>query len=71
METEAAEYTAQLLKTHNYVVVVGGLGFGKTAILRHIALKLLNEQNFDIIPEVTSPVDILEYLHPNRKQVWW
>lgn len=70
METEATKYTANLLKTNNYVIVFGGLGFGKTAILRHIALKLLNEENYDIIPRVTSPVEIIEYLHPSRKQVF-
>ncbi|CAC5423676.1 unnamed protein product [Mytilus coruscus] len=70
VETEAEKYTANLLNNNNYVIVFGGLGFGKTAILRHIALKLLNEENYDIIPKVSSPVDIIEYLHPDRKQVF-
>lgn len=58
------------MRNHNYAVVVGGLGFGKTAILRHIALKLCNKENYDIIPKVWSPLEIKEYAHPGRKQIF-
>ncbi|CAG2246552.1 unnamed protein product [Mytilus edulis] len=70
VDTKAAQNTANLLKTNNYVIVFGGLGVGKTAILRHIALKFLNVENYDIIPRVRTPVDIIKYLHPDRKQIF-
>lgn len=70
VETKATRYTEEMLRANNFCIVVGGLGFGKTAILRHLALKLLNEENYDVIPKVMSPLDIIGYLHPHRKQVF-
>ncbi|CAC5398305.1 unnamed protein product [Mytilus coruscus] len=70
VETKATKYTEEMLRANNFCIVVGGLGFGKTAILRHLALKLLYEENYDIIPKVMSPLDIIDYLHPHRKQIF-
>ncbi|CAC5376413.1 unnamed protein product [Mytilus coruscus] len=58
------------LKESNCVLVVGRSGNGKSTIIRHIALKLLNEEGFDVIPIVLDPTTILQYHNPDRNQLF-
>ncbi|XP_063416276.1 uncharacterized protein LOC134697920 [Mytilus trossulus] len=62
IETEAAKSIEQLLQTNSHVIVVGGHGSGKTAIIRHIALKLIREQKYDNVAELNCFSDLLNIL---------
>ncbi|CAC5415466.1 unnamed protein product [Mytilus coruscus] len=68
--TKGANRIDEILCTHNCVLVVGRLGNGKSAIIRHIALKLFYKDGYDIVPIVLDPTTILQYHKPERKQVF-
>ncbi|XP_063416307.1 ankyrin repeat and KH domain-containing protein 1-like [Mytilus trossulus] len=59
-----------MLKENNCVLVVGHSGNGKSAIIRHIALKHFNEDGYDIIPTGVAPTTILKYHNPERNQIF-
>lgn len=58
------------LKTDNCVLVIGISGNGKSSILRHLALKLRAEDNYDIIPIVLGPGNILTFRNERQNQVF-
>ncbi|CAC5390765.1 unnamed protein product [Mytilus coruscus] len=60
----------QRLKTDNCVLVIGISGNGKSSILRHLALKLKADDNYEIIPIVLGPVNILTFRNERRKLVF-
>ncbi|VDI11425.1 Hypothetical predicted protein [Mytilus galloprovincialis] len=66
-ETKASELVYNKVKDCSCTLVTSNSGFGKTAIIRHIALKLKSE-GFEIVP-VESPEDIIKY-KLNKKQVF-
>ena len=49
--------------------IIGGPGSGKTAMARHIALRLQTEKQFDIVP-VSSPSGIIQYGHADCMQLF-
>lgn len=60
----------EILREKNCVLVVGHSRNGKSAIIRHIALKLFNEDGYDIVPIVLDPTTILQYHNAERKQIF-
>lgn len=68
--TSATKKIEDELKKKNCVLVVGRSGNGKSAIIRHIALKLFNEDGYDVIPIVLDPFTILQYHDPGKKQLF-
>lgn len=59
-----------MLKENNCVLVTGLSGDGKSAIIRHIALKHFIDDGFDIVPTVGDPATILKYHNPKRNQIF-
>lgn len=66
-ETKGSEFVFDKVKDHSCILVTSSLGFGKTATIRHIALKLQRE-GFEIVP-VEIPNDIIKY-KTKQKQVF-
>ncbi|CAC5414179.1 unnamed protein product [Mytilus coruscus] len=66
-ETMGSELVHDKVKDCNCIVVTSNLGLGKTATIRHIALKFKLE-GFEIVP-VESPMDIIKY-KTNKKQMF-
>ncbi|XP_071124061.1 uncharacterized protein [Mytilus edulis] len=60
----------QRLKTDNCVLVIGISGNGKSSSLRHLALKLKDKDNYEILPIVLGPVNILTFRNVWRNQVF-
>ncbi|VDI23911.1 Hypothetical predicted protein [Mytilus galloprovincialis] len=70
VDTRAARYTLSSLQSNNCLLVTGSSGTGKSFIVHHIALHLLNKEGYEIIPFVTGPSDIIHYYDPKKKQVF-
>lgn len=67
--TRVTRKIEKMLKEKNCVLVIGSSGSGKSAIIRHLALKLFNEDGFDIVPNVL-PNTVVQYYNPERKQIF-
>jgi ankyrin repeat protein len=67
---ETGGFTAalEMVKSKNYMTIIGGPGSGKTATARHIALQL-EKQGWEIVP-VCKLEDIIEYGDKDHKQVF-
>lgn len=73
IRTKASDDISKLLQDNNCVFVVGRPGSGKSSILRHIALRHVEEhttEDFDIIPVVIEPSKVLEFYHERRNQIF-
>ncbi|XP_063426863.1 uncharacterized protein LOC134710434 [Mytilus trossulus] len=66
-ETKGTRLVYDKVKDCNCILVTSNSGLGKTATIRHIAIKLKME-GFEIVP-VESPDDIIKY-KTNKKQVF-
>ncbi|XP_052085777.1 uncharacterized protein LOC127723254 isoform X1 [Mytilus californianus] len=66
-ETRGSELVYDKIKSCCCILVTASSGFGKTAIIRHIAFKFKLE-GFEIVP-IESPEDIIIY-KTNKKQVF-
>ena len=67
---ETGGFTAVLnmVKSKNYMTIIGGPGSGKTATARHIALQL-EEQGWEVVP-VCGLEEIIQYGDRDHKQVF-
>lgn len=70
IETTATHQIYEKLKRDSCVLVVALEGNGKSSTVRHIALKLKEQEQYEIIPIVLSPFTIFEFLNRNRKQIF-
>ncbi|VDI38292.1 Hypothetical predicted protein [Mytilus galloprovincialis] len=66
--TTASEYVFRCLKKENCVSVVGSPGVGKSAVTRHVALKM-KEQGYTLTP-ITVPTDIRDFYQPGQQTVF-
>ncbi|CAG2205941.1 unnamed protein product [Mytilus edulis] len=66
-ETKGTEFVYDKVKESDCMLVTSNSGLGKTATIRHIALKL-QQEGFKIVP-IESPDDIIKY-KTNQKQVF-
>ncbi|XP_071149836.1 uncharacterized protein [Mytilus edulis] len=66
-ETQGSKLVGDKINDFNCLVVTSNSGLGKTATIRHIALKL-KYKGFEIVP-VESPEDIIKY-KTNKKQLF-
>lgn len=57
-----------LLRKHSSLTVAGNAGCGKTALIRHLALRLMSE-GFEIVP-VIEPKTIVDFHDETKKQVF-
>lgn len=63
-------YVQKQLRTYNCAIIVGEPGSGKSSLLRHTAIELCNNDDFDVIPVVLEPSSILQYYNCERKQIF-
>ena len=57
-----------MVKSKNYMIIIGRPGSGKTATARHIALQL-EKQRWEVVP-VLKLEDIIEYGDKDQEQVF-
>ncbi|VDI30230.1 Hypothetical predicted protein [Mytilus galloprovincialis] len=65
IKTRAAKLVFKCIKEHNCVTITASSGVGKTAILRHVALQMAEEE-FNVLL-VTEPCDIVRFYNPREK----
>lgn len=68
--TMATHALFKSLERDSCAFVVGIAGNGKSSIIRHIALKLKRQENYEIVPIVLSPEIIFEFRNRDRKQIF-
>ena len=68
VKTMATEIYTELVHNSISITLVGNPGIGKTSLMRHIALQLVNI-GYDIVP-IHSPYKLLQYFNPSCKQVF-
>lgn len=69
VETHSFPQMLNKVQSKPYITFVGAPGSGKTATARHIALKLQEEEGYDILP-IKDIKDIITYCDPNYQQVF-
>ncbi|VDI06582.1 Hypothetical predicted protein [Mytilus galloprovincialis] len=70
LETRATHHILESLPSHNCIVVTGSSGCGKSSNIHHAALHLRDSLEYEIIPVLTGPTDIMNYYNRNKKQVF-
>lgn len=68
-ETRNFQAMLQRVKDQPYITFVGTPGSGKSATVHHIALKLQDKDEYEILP-IVDIKDIQDYCDPNNKQVF-
>ncbi|XP_076087982.1 uncharacterized protein LOC143058366 [Mytilus galloprovincialis] len=69
-ETRAMRHILESLSSHNCIVVTGSSGCGKSSNIHQAALHLRDSLEYEIIPVLTGPTDIMNYYNENKKQVF-
>lgn len=69
-QTTASKKLEEKIKERNCVLVVGDSGDDKTSLIRHFAVKLWLEEDYDIVPIVMVPLIIRNFYNADRKQVF-
>ena len=67
-ETEGYTAVLDMVKSKNYMIIIGGSGSGKTATARHIALQL-EKKGWEVVP-VCKLKDIIQYGDRDHEQVF-
>ena len=67
--TMASEHVLNCLTSNSCVTVTGGSGVGKTATVRHVALRMKQEKGYDIVP-IASPKDIRDFFTRGKPTVF-
>ncbi|CAG2251751.1 unnamed protein product [Mytilus edulis] len=70
LETRATRHIIESLPSHNCIVVTGSSGCGKSSNIHQAALHLRDSLEYEIIPVLTGPTDIMNYYNENKKQVF-
>lgn len=73
IETKVSMDVFERLEKGNCICLVGRPGSGKSSIIRHVALKFVEDyavEDFDIIPVVLEPSNILQYYNERRNQIF-
>ncbi|CAC5412671.1 unnamed protein product [Mytilus coruscus] len=60
INTRAAQYVLECIKENSCVTITASSGVGMTATLRHVALQMAEEEEYDVLM-VTEPGDILRF----------
>ncbi|VDI48498.1 Hypothetical predicted protein [Mytilus galloprovincialis] len=68
IETNGAISVLKCIKEKGCIVVTGSSGVGKSALVRHVALKMQYE-DFDILP-VSNPSQIINWFNPSKKNLF-
>ncbi|XP_071159016.1 E3 ubiquitin-protein ligase DZIP3-like [Mytilus edulis] len=66
IDTRAAQYVLKCIKENSCVTITASSGVGKTATLRHVALQMTKEEEYDVLI-VTEPSEIVRFYNPNKK----
>ncbi|CAG2254652.1 unnamed protein product [Mytilus edulis] len=67
LETRATHHILDLYP-HNCIVVTGSSGCGKSSTIHHAALHLRDSLEYEIIPVLTGPTDIMNYYNRNKNK---
>ncbi|XP_063412664.1 uncharacterized protein LOC134695365 [Mytilus trossulus] len=70
VKTRATHHILWSLYLDNCIVVTGSSGCGKSANIHHAALILRDEFQYEIIPVLAGPTDIINYYNENKRQVF-
>ncbi|XP_063412659.1 ankyrin-1-like [Mytilus trossulus] len=70
VETRATHHILRSLLLKNCIFVTGSSGCGKSSNIHHAALHLRDSFEYEIIPVLTGPTDIIKYYNENKKQVF-
>ncbi|VDI29459.1 Hypothetical predicted protein, partial [Mytilus galloprovincialis] len=68
INTRAAQHVLKCIKENSCVTITASAGVGKTAILRHVALQM-SEEEYEIL-YVFDPFDIMRFYNPNQKTLF-
>ncbi|CAC5366874.1 unnamed protein product [Mytilus coruscus] len=68
VETKAAKHVLECVEENRCVTITASSGVGKTATLRHVALKM-ETAGYNVLP-VTKPHDIVSFYDPNQKTLF-
>ncbi|XP_071176312.1 uncharacterized protein [Mytilus edulis] len=68
INTRAAQYVLECIKENRCVTITASSGVGKTATIRHVALRMA-EEGYDVLI-VSEPGDILRFYNPNKKTLF-
>ncbi|XP_071138271.1 uncharacterized protein [Mytilus edulis] len=68
--TRATRHILRSLLSSSCIVVSGSSGCGKSANIHHIALRLHHRYDYEIIPVLEGPLDILHFYDMNKRQVF-
>lgn len=68
VKTMDTDIYTELVHNSISITLVGNPGIGKTSLMRHIALQLVNI-GYDIVP-IHSPSKLIQYFNPSSKQVF-
>ncbi|XP_076106884.1 uncharacterized protein LOC143075380 [Mytilus galloprovincialis] len=69
VETRAAKCVLKCIKENSCVTVTASSGVGKTSSLQNVALKMKEEEGYDILP-ITNPNDVIQFYNPNQKTLF-
>ncbi|CAG2226744.1 unnamed protein product [Mytilus edulis] len=67
-ETRATRHILESLPSHNCIVVTGSSGCGKSSNIHQAALHLRDSLEYEIIPVLTGPTDIMNYYNENKNK---
>ncbi|XP_052087466.1 ankyrin-3-like [Mytilus californianus] len=68
VETRASKHVMKKIQENSCVIITGSSGVGKTATLRHVALKMADEGYDILLP--TCPNDIVTFYNPDKKTLF-
>lgn len=68
-ETHSFEKIFSIVTNNRQSTIIGGPGVGKRALVRHLALKLEQQKQYNIV-SVSKPAEISLHANPNEKQVF-
>ncbi|VDH98310.1 E3 ubiquitin-protein ligase KEG [Mytilus galloprovincialis] len=69
VETEASKTILESMKKDQCILVTGPQGSGKSSLAFHVALKLEETDDFELLI-VTNPDDIVKYASKDKKQIF-
>lgn len=69
VKTDAVSAIVDALQTRNSVPVIGSFGQGKSTLIQHVALRLRDEEGYNIIP-CRNPMEIKLWYEKEKNQIF-
>ncbi|XP_052080990.1 uncharacterized protein LOC127718961 isoform X2 [Mytilus californianus] len=70
VKIRATRHILKYLPLNNCIVVIGSSGCGKSSNIHHAALHLRDRYEYEIVPVLTGPTDIINYYNENKNQAF-